>query len=86
MPQCRFCDEPAFYQCVWRLPNGTLCMKLACYFHAREPDEGRAVCCDHWAQMHGERLPYVPDYLARQADEDPERFNARRRAARRFHS
>lgn len=79
---CAFCAEPAERVCSWPVKRDwwgrptVLCDKPVCYRHMREPGEC-VYCADHWNPS--ENLPYVPDYLARQADADPERFNPKRK-------
>ncbi len=88
MEQCRIegCTETAWYQCAWKTGE-RICMKLVCYFHGREVDDGKAYCVEHWADMHLDRprrLDYWEalrlDRMAMLADREPERFNAVRPA------
>jgi hypothetical protein len=83
MIACAFCDEPADRVCSWPVKKDWLgnvikrCDKPVCYRHLREPGEC-VYCADHWGD-DGQILPYVPEYLARQADADPDRFNRPKR-------
>lgn len=75
---CAFCGEPAERVCSWQLNRhrpwepAQLCLKPVCFRCLREPDE-HVYCMDHWDAP--ETLRYVPEYEARNADEDPLRYN-----------